>query len=32
VEEAKTWAEADPYRIAGVYLTVEVLPFKKVLP
>lgn len=32
LEEAQTWAEADPYRDAGVYGTVTVKPFKKVLP
>ena len=32
LEEARTWAEADPYVAAGVYSKVEVLPFKKVLP
>ena len=30
--EARVWAEADPYMTAGVYATVEVVPFKKVLP
>lgn len=30
--DAKTWAEADPYKEAGVYGNVEVMPFKKVLP
>jgi len=29
---AETWAAADPYKIAGVYATVDVKPFKKVLP
>ncbi|EQD27449.1 YCII-related protein [mine drainage metagenome] len=29
---ARTWAEADPYRTAGVYRSVEVKPFRKVLP
>lgn len=32
LEAAKTWAEADPYVAAGVYETVTVRPFKKVLP
>lgn len=32
LEEAKAWAEADPYVEAGVYASVEVLPFKQVLP
>lgn len=30
--EAKAWADADPYVTAGVYETVTVKPFKKVLP
>ena len=32
LEEAKTWANADPYVTAGVYAQVTVKPFKKVLP
>jgi uncharacterized protein YciI len=32
LEEAKTWASADPYAAAGVYAAVDVLPFKKVFP
>jgi len=32
LEEAKTWADADPYMEAGVFASVEVIPFKKVLP
>ncbi|MEJ2762540.1 YciI family protein [Photobacterium sp. MCCC 1A19761] len=32
LEEAKTWADADPYIEAGVYEKVIVKPFKKVLP
>jgi uncharacterized protein YciI len=32
LEEARAWAEADPYVDAGVYTRVEVKPFKKVLP
>lgn len=32
VEAAQIWAEADPYVIAGVYASVEVRPFRKVLP
>lgn len=32
LEAAKAWAEADPYVAAGVYETVTVRPFKKVLP
>lgn len=30
--EAQAWADADPYLAAGVYASVEVKPFKKVLP
>ena len=29
---ARAWAETDPYVTAGVYATVTVKPFKKVLP
>lgn len=32
LEDAQTWAEADPYKEAGVYARVSVKPFKKVLP
>jgi uncharacterized protein YciI len=32
LEEAETWADADPYVKAGVYANVTVKPFKKVLP
>lgn len=32
LQEARTWADADPYVAAGVYARVEVKPFKKVLP
>lgn len=32
LEEAKQWADADPYIEAGVYKQVSVKPFKKVLP
>ncbi|MCC5883781.1 MAG: YciI family protein [Halomonas sp.] len=32
LEAAQTWADADPYMIAGVYANVTVKPFKKVLP
>ncbi len=32
LEEAKAWAESDPYVLAGVYESVEVTPFIKVLP
>ena len=29
---AQAWADADPYVAAGVYASVSVKPFKKVLP
>lgn len=32
LSEANAWAEADPYRAAGVYLRTLVKPFKQVLP
>jgi uncharacterized protein YciI len=32
LEEARTWADADPYIAAGVYAQVDVQPFRKVLP
>lgn len=32
LEDARTWANADPYLAAGVYERVSVKPFKKVLP
>ncbi len=32
LEEAQTWADADPYIEAGVYANVVVKPYKKVLP
>ena len=32
LEDAKAWADADPYVEAGVYEKVEVKPYKKVLP
>ncbi len=32
LEVAQQWANADPYREAGVYAKVTVKPFKKVLP
>jgi len=32
LNEARTWAAADPYQSAGVYASVTVKPFKKVLP
>jgi hypothetical protein len=30
--DAQAWADADPYVVAGVYASVAVKPFKKVLP
>jgi uncharacterized protein YciI len=30
--EAKAWADLDPYLAAGVYSSVDVRPFKLVLP
>ena len=32
IEQAKKWANQDPYIEAGVYKNVTVKPFKKVLP
>ncbi len=32
MEEAKAWADADPYTLAGVFSSVTVKPFKMVLP
>lgn len=32
LEAAQAWADADPYVEAGVYQSVKVKPFKKVLP
>ena len=32
LEDAQTWANEDPYVKAGVYASVTVKPFKKVLP
>jgi len=32
LEEAKSWADADPYMEGGVYNRVTVKPFKLVLP
>lgn len=32
LEDARAWAEADPYVAAGVYARVTVKPFKRVLP
>lgn len=32
LDDAKKWADADPYVAAGVYANVIVKPFKRVLP
>ena len=32
LQEARDWADADPYVSAGVYSSVIVKPFNKVLP
>ena len=32
LEDARAWADADPYVAAGVYTRVKVRPFKRVLP
>ena len=32
LDEARTWADADPYTAAGVYRKVTVRPFNRVLP
>jgi len=32
IEEARSWAEADPYVESGVYESVEVSPFIRVMP
>ncbi len=32
LQEARAWADADPYVAAGVYAAVDVYPFRKVLP
>ena len=32
LDEAQAWADADPYVDAGVYASVSVKPYKKVLP
>lgn len=32
LQDAQTWADADPYVAAGVYASVSVRPFKKVFP
>jgi len=32
LQAARAWADADPYVAAGVYVRVDVRPFRKVLP
>lgn len=32
LEDARSWADADPYVEAGVYAGISVKPFRKVLP
>ena len=32
IDLARQWAEADPYRLSGVYADVSVKPFKQVFP
>ena len=32
LDAARTWAAADPYMEAGVYASVDVRPFRRVLP
>ena len=32
LDDARTWADADPYVASGAYANVTVKPFKKVLP
>ena len=32
LEQARAWADEDPYVAAGVYQSVDVMPFKKVFP
>ena len=32
LDDARAWADADPYTQAGVYTRVDVRPFRKVLP
>lgn len=32
LDNARVWAEDDPYRHAGVYARVDIRPFRKVLP
>ena len=32
LEQARSWADADPYVAAGVYRAVQVKPFRRVFP
>ncbi len=32
LDAAKAWADADPYTLAGIFETLEVHPYKQVLP
>ena len=32
LQDARQWAQADPYVAAGVYVRTDVRPFRKVLP
>ena len=32
LSDARSWADGDPYIAAGVYESVEVKPYRKVLP
>ena len=32
LESARTWAEADPYNLNGIFSDIQVKPFRKVLP
>jgi hypothetical protein len=32
LEEAQSWADADPFKLNGVYAIVTVKPFRKTLP
>jgi len=32
LEQAQSWADSDPYLVTGVYNSVDVKPFNKVLP
>nr|WP_291512472.1 YciI family protein [Abyssibacter sp.] len=32
IDDARAWADADPYQDAGVYTRVDIFPFKPVYP